>query len=299
MARSGERTLGIALVGGATVLWSTAGLFVRVLDLDNWTMQVWRALFGALSLLAIVFLQHGRRTSQAFLGIGRAGLAAVPIAAISMFTYVAALKLTTVANVMIVYATVPFIAAAVAFVWNGERSSRRTIVASAIALAGVGVMVGSSTQGGDLAGDAFALLATLTLAVQLVMARQYPSLPMAPVNALAATLCALLCWPFMPGVSVAARELVILAAFGAVTMGLAYLLFLTGGRRIPSGEAGLIGLLEVVLGPLWVWLSFGEVPSGAAMVGGALVLGSVVWFLSDGVAWSDPKAALSPVRRDQ
>jgi drug/metabolite transporter (DMT)-like permease len=299
MGGRGDRFWGIALVAGATVLWSTAGLFVRLLDLDNWTMQAWRSLFGALSLLAIVALQHGRRTPQAFRAIGMAGLAAVPIATISMFTYVAALKLTTVANVMVVYATVPFIASAVAYLWNGERSSRRTIVASAIALLGVGVMVGSATRGGDLAGDALALLMTLAFAVQLVMARRYPSLSMAPVNALGAALCALLCRPLVPSGSVTAGELVILAAFGTATMGLAYVLFLTGGRRIPSGEAGLIGLLDVVLGPLWVWIGFGEVPSPAAIVGGGLVLGAVVWFLSNSVTGSGRRAALSAGRGDQ
>jgi len=291
MSRPTDRALGIALVTGGTVLWSTGGLFVRLLDLDNWTMQAWRSLFGALSLLVIIAGQHGRRTAHAFRSIGFVGIVAVPVSAISMFTYVVALKLTTVANVMVVYATVPFIAAAVAFIWNGERSHRRTIVASAIALIGVGIMMGSATRGGDLAGNALSLVMTLAFSILLVMARRYLSLSMAPINALAAGLCALVCWPLMPGISVSSRELVILAAFGTVTMGLSYLLFLTGGRRIPSGEAGLIGLLEVVLGPLWVWLGFGEVPARSAIIGGTLVLGAVVWYLSNGRTW-----AIKPIK---
>lgn len=294
-----DRILGIALVTGGTVLWSTAGLFVRLLDLDNWTMQAWRSLFGALSLLVIIVGQHGRQTPRAFRSIGWAGLAAAPVSAISMFTYVVALQLTTVANVMIVYATVPFIAAGIALLWIGERSRRRTVTASAIALAGIAVMAGSSTRAGDLAGDALSLLMTVTFAVLLVMARRFPSLSMAPINALAAALCALVCWPLMPGTAVTTGELLILAAFGTLTMGLSYLLFLTGGRRIPSGEAGLIGLLEVVLAPFWVWIGFGETPSRAAFIGGALVLGSVVWFLSDSVAWPTKRAALTAGRSDQ
>ncbi len=299
MGRPSDRVLGIVLVTGGVVLWSTAGLFVRLLELDNATIQAWRSLFGALSLLAIVLLQHGLRTPQVFRSIGWAGVAAVPVSAISMFTYVIALKLTTVANVMIVYATVPFIAAAVAFVWNGERSTRRTIVASAVALLGIGVMAGSATRVGDLAGGALSLLMTLTFAILLVMARPYPSLSMAAINALGAGLCALLFWPLMPGVGVTARELAILAAFGTATMGFAYLLFLSGGRRIPSGEAGLIGLLEVVLGPLWVWIGFGEVPDRAAILGGGLVLGAVIWFVSDGVVRPRRTVALRAARGDQ
>src|SRR5258708_37368297 len=105
------RAYGIALVAAATVLWSTAGLYVRLLDLDVWTIQAWRSLFAALSLFALVFVDKGRQAPHAVAAIGWPGLAAVPISAISMICYVAALKLTTVANVMIVYATVPFVAA--------------------------------------------------------------------------------------------------------------------------------------------------------------------------------------------
>jgi drug/metabolite transporter (DMT)-like permease len=78
-------------------------------------------------------------------------------------------------------------------------------------------------------------------------------------------------------------ELVILALFGITTTSLAYLLFLTGGRYIPSSEAGLIGLLDVVLAPLWVWLVYAEEPGVAALVGGGLVLAAVVWYLLAGL----------------
>ena len=91
---------------------------------------------------------------------------------------------------------------------------------------------------------------TVAFAVLLVMARRYPTLAMAPVNGLAAALCAALCWPLMPAGLPSPGELAILAMFGIATTGLAYLLFLTGGRYLPSSEAGLIGLLEGHAGPL-------------------------------------------------
>ena len=75
---SDGRAYGIALVTVATVLWSSAGLFVRALDLDVWTMQGWRALFGALSLAVVMLIDQGRRAPAAVLGIGRIGLVAVP-----------------------------------------------------------------------------------------------------------------------------------------------------------------------------------------------------------------------------
>lgn len=280
MARLDARAYGVALVTSAAVLWSTGGLFVRLLDLDLWTILAWRSLFAALSLVLVVLIQHGRNTMQAVSAIGWPGLVAIPIAATSMGSYVVALNLTTVANVMIVYATVPFVAAGIAFLWFKEISKSSVLLASAIALAGIVIVAGSATQLHDVGGNAIAFLMTVTFAVQLVMARRYPWLEMAVINAFAAALCTVAFWPLMPPGIPDLYHLLILALFGMTTTAFAYLLFLIGGRHIPSGEAGLIGLLDVVLGPFWVWLAFGEQPGQAAFVGGSLVLASVVWYLS-------------------
>ena len=275
----GSRSYGITLVALAGVLWSTGGLFVRALDLDLATMVAWRSLFAALALAIVVFAFHRSRTFAALWRLGRPGLIAIPIALVSMTSFVVSVKLTTVANVMIVYATVPFIAAGIGFLWNGERPSRRMLMAATVAFVGVAIMAGASASLDDLLGNAVALLMTVTFGTQLVMARRYPTLEMAPVNGAGAALCALLFFPFASAVIPDPQQLVILVAFGIATTAGAYVLFLVGGRYIPSGEAGLVGMLDVVLAPLWVWLLFNEQPGTAALFGGAIVMGSVLWYL--------------------
>ena len=278
------RAYGVVLVSAASILWSTAGLFVRLIDadgpLDLWTMLTWRALFAALSLFLVIALQHRGRTPREIRAIGWPGIAAVPVAAISMVSYIAALKLTTVANVLVIYATVPFLAALLAYLWIGEQVQRRVLAASAVALVGILIMAGSATRPQDIAGNALAFLMTLTFAGLVVMARRYPSLGMAPINALGSVLCALSCWPLMTGATPTAYQLVVLALFGATNTALAFMLFLIGGRHIPSSEAGLIGMLDVVLGPFWVWLVFAEEPGAPALAGGGLVLAAVLWYLA-------------------
>ena len=275
-----RRARGIALVALASVVWSTGGLYVRFLDLDLWTLQAWRSLFSALSLLAVVLLDKGRDAPKAFRDMGVLGLLAAPIAGVSMICFVAALKFTTVANVMVIYATVPFVAAGVAYLWVRERIERRTLIASVLALLGVSIMAGNATRAADLLGNALSFLMTLSFSVLLVMARRYPSMAMAPINALGALLCAAFCFPLVTGGVPSLSEMLTLAVFGATTTGFAYLLFLNGGRLIPSSEAGLVGLLDVPLAPLWVWLVFGEEPAGSALIGGGIVLAALVWCLS-------------------
>lgn len=282
-AMTNPRTFGLAMTAGAAVLWSTAGVFVRLLDLDVWTVLAWRSTFAALSLIIMIVVLNGRRTAAAFAAMGTVGLLVAPVAALSMIAYVVALKLTTVANVMIVYATVPFIAAGLAFVWIGERPERRVIAASLIALFGICVMVGTAPRAGDVAGSAAALLMTSAFALQMVMARRYPALDMSPVNALATIVCAAITWPLAAQAVPSAEQLILLALFGITTSTLAYLFFLIGARHIPSGEAGLIGLLDLVLGPLWVYLAFSERPDRSALIGGAIVIAAVAYYLAGAV----------------
>ncbi len=274
---------GVVLVTAAAVFWSTAGIFMRLLPLDVWTILAWRSLFAALSLALLVAVQSRGRLAGAVRDLGWPGLAAIPLAAVSMGSYVVALSLTSVANVMVVYATVPFAAAAVAWFWNGERVTARFVAASVVAALGIAIMAGSVAGLADLLGTAVAFLMTLAFAVQLVMARRFPRLEMSVVNAIGAAVCALACLPLMTGPAPDLGEMAILALFGFTTTSLAYVLFMTGGRHVPSGEAGLISMIDVVLGPLWVWLLFSEDPGTAALTGGTLVLGAVVFHLSGGL----------------
>ena len=274
-----DRFIGIALTAAGSVLWSTGGLFSRVITLDLPTTLLWRSLFGALSLFAIVAIRDRNHAAATVRSLGWVGVAGVPISAVAMLGYVAALKFTTVANVMIVYATLPFVAAGIAFLWIGERATRRTLVMSGIALVGVVILAGFSNGASDLLGDGMTLLMTVTFGILLVMARRHPRMDMAPLNGFAALLCAAAAWPFSQGGLPSTPQLIAVAGFGIICTGLAFLLFLTGGRYIPSSEAGLLGFLDVILGPFWMWLAFDERPDRAALVGGAFVLVAVLWYL--------------------
>ncbi|MCX7350065.1 MAG: DMT family transporter [Alphaproteobacteria bacterium] len=273
-----RRVFGLLLVGGATALWSTAGIFVRLVDLDVWTILGWRSVFAVLALLVIVMLKRrsGARPSIA----PRPVLwLTVPVATISMGAYVIALKLTTVANVMVVYAAVPFVTAVLAWVIIGERITGRMLAASLAAIVGVAIMAGAALEPASFLGVSVALLMTVAMGTQIVLARKYPGLDMALVNAMAAAVCA------MAGLVLAGfpmptpYELFVLALFGISNTALAYYLVLVGARYIPAAEAGLISTLDVVLGPVWVWLIFAEVPSRAALIGGAIVLTAVTYYL--------------------
>ncbi|PZQ52572.1 MAG: EamA/RhaT family transporter [Rhodovulum sulfidophilum] len=278
--RADNRLHGILLVGAATLMWSTAGLFTRGIDLDLWTLVGWRSLFACLTLLAYAAHRDGRAAFDLGRRLGWRGLVYVPAAAVSMLGYIAALRLTTVANVMTIYATMPFVCAGIAWLLMRERVTRDVVIASGVAFAGVVFMAGSATAPGDVAGNALALLMTAAFAGTVVMARHWRGFDVTLGTACAAGLCALVCGLLAERGVPSPAELGLLFLFSLCTQSLSYLLFLAGGRQIPGAESGLIALLDVVLAPLWVWIAFAETPGTPALVGGALTLSAVTWYMA-------------------
>jgi drug/metabolite transporter (DMT)-like permease len=275
-ARSQHRT-GIALVAAAAVAWSTAPFFTRLLPLDSWTIVFWRGLFAGGSIAVVLVLTRGRAGLRDLVRMGSSGWLVAVLATVAMVCFIPALQLTSVANVAIILATGPFVAAALAWIWLREVARPRTLLASLVALCGVAIIVGDAHAGSDILGIALTCLMTLAIAAMTVAVRRHRDTPMVAAAAVSNILGSLVSIPFAQGLaSVGGTEMLILAMFGLLQVALGLTLFMLGSRLLPSGQASLIATLETPLMPFWVWLAFQEAPGTRALVGGALVMGAVI-----------------------
>ena len=275
----------------AAVAWSTAGVLQRQLTLDTPTQVLGRAMFAGAALLAYVAVVERGRVLQAFRSIGLAGVAVALCVAIASGSFIAALNHSSVARVLFILAVSPMLAALLARVTLGEPITRRTVLAMALALAGVAVMLGSPGEG-SVAGDALAFLAALAFAVMVVITRWRRDVSMAPATCLSQVILVAAFLPFASPGEIGGGDIVWLAALGVGQIGLGFMLLTVGARLIPAAQVGLITLLEVVLGPLWVWLALDERPSALTLVGGAIVIVAIV--IQTRGAPAEPVAAPAP-----
>jgi drug/metabolite transporter (DMT)-like permease len=271
---SHQRRRGRLYVALAAVAWSSAGLLQRELTVDVGTQLAGRALFAALGLFAYIAVAERGHVLRAFRAIGRGGIAIVVLLGLSSSAFFIALNHAPVANVLFWQALAPIIAAALGTVL-GEPVSRRTWFAMAVALAGVGLMVGGP-GGASFLGQALSALTAVSFAATLVITRQRRDVSMAPATCLSQVLVFVLAAPFADVAQAGAQDLALLATLGVCQIGLGFVFLTIGGRLIPAGEVALITLLEVVLGPLWVWVFLDERPATATLVGGAVVLVAVL-----------------------
>lgn len=289
--------LGMMLVVVAALAWSTAGLFTRLVPVDPWTMMFWRGIFGGLFIAAFAAWQLRRGLFRTLRAMGWDGWLVAICATMGMIPFVPALKLTTVANVMIIYATVPFAAAALARVWLHERVSVATLIASSAALAGVVVMAGGLTGTANHWGEILALAMMLGTALTTVAIRRYRKVPLLLVSTVSSFLGAIVILPFAAPFSVDLAQTAWLALFGFVQMALGLAFFSIGSRLMTAARTGLTIALEMPLAPLWVWLAFGETPQASAIAGGAIVLAAVVGHMVAGTARLQRTARPEKVRR--
>ena len=264
------------LVAAAAVCWSSGGLIARLVTTDAWTTTLWRCAFSAVFLMAVGgVLGRGGVVAQ-WRRIGVPGVGVAACLAVASTCFILSLSHTSVANTLILMSIGPYVAGILGWLLLGERVRARTWATMAVALAGVVVMVSDSYGRGRLMGDVLAIVMASAFALATVLVRRHPEIQMTPAAGLAAVFAALAAAPLASPLSASIRDVGLLALFGIGQLGIGFLLFTRGARLIPVAEASLIGMLETVLGPMWVWLVLGENPGVPALIGGGVILAALV-----------------------
>jgi drug/metabolite transporter (DMT)-like permease len=272
---SRRRRRGQIYVALAAVAWSTAGVLQRQLTLDTATQVAGRAAFAGAALFAYVAVSERGGVVRAFRSVGLAGVAVAVCVAIASGGFIAALNHTSVARVLFILAIAPVLAALIARVALGEPITRLTALAMALALGGVGLMLGAPGEG-SLVGDVLSFVVALAFAVMVVITRWRHDVSMAPAACLAQVILVAAFLPFASPDAIGGEDVWWLAALGIGQIGVGFALLTVGARLIPAAQVALITLLETVLGPLWVWIALDERPSTLTLVGGAVVIAAIV-----------------------
>ncbi len=267
---------GVLMVMAAGVFWSLAGPLVRSMEAAGaWQILFVRSAAVAVSVLAVLLWRYRGHCLREIRRAGGFAVLAGLLLGTAFCGFIFSLMHTTVANAVFVLSASPLLTAVLGWLLLGEAVRRGTWIAMAVALIGVAVMVGGGIHAGAWFGNLMALLTMIGSAGFTVAVRRGRHGDMLPAVLWAGLLCALVAGAMAPDLAISLRDVTLSAATGlAITAGM--LLFTAGARAVPSAELALLALTEVVLGPIWVWLAFAEVPSPETLLGGGLVLAAIV-----------------------
>ena len=273
-----ERLRGAALVCTAAFCWSLGGLFVRLIGdhLDGWTIAFWRSAFMVLAVGGWLIGINGLRVLAVYRAIGWAGIASGLLLAGSFVMFILAITRTNVANAVVLQSAAPLASAVFGRIFLGEKLSPSTLIAIFTAVAGVTLMFASAVGGGDLVGNTLALGVAILFGANIVVVRAARGIDLLPATVLAGVFALLATLPVAKLNAPSAFDFVLLAAMGCLQLGLGLFLFMRGAPHLTAAQVGLLGLLEIILAPIWVWLAFAELPAPLSLLGAAVVLSALV-----------------------
>ncbi len=263
---------GVVLVLLAVLCWSTAGVLIRLVSADPWTIVAWRSGVLLVAVAAWTFARHGRRAGEMVRAMGRHGVWSAVLQAITFVLFILAVTRTTVANVLVILAATPAVVTLLARVFLGERARGLTWAAVLLSMAGVAVVFSGALEPAELWGSLYAALVTVAFGANSVLLRGAQTVDLTPAVGGAGLLSALVGVACAPTLLVDSQSAAALITLGVVQLALGLGLFVRGARLLPAAEASVLTLLETVLSPLWVWMAFDEAPGRPALIGGAMVL---------------------------
>ena len=271
---------GVALVLAAGSLWSLMGLGLRQIEAASvWQILFWRSVGMIPVLLAVIWWTSGGRPLTAIRSVGIAGALGGLSLVLAFAGAIYAIQTTTIANAVFLFSASPFVAAILGWIILGERVRPGTWAAIALAVFGMFLMVREGLATGALAGNIAALLSAVgfgAFTVALRWGRVGNTLPVALLGGVFSVVAAGLVLALRAEPVVASGwDMGVSALIGAAILALGMVVYTAASKAVPAAELTLLSLIEVLLGPLWVFLFLDETASAATFVGGGVLLAAV------------------------
>jgi drug/metabolite transporter (DMT)-like permease len=258
------------------LILSPDALLISLISTDPWTLVFWRGFLTSSTLAAALVFSHGRGVFKEGLRIGYAGIVSGVFFGASTISFVMSIRLTTAANTLVIVAATPLFAAIFTRVFLSERVPRRTWIAVMAGFSGIIVIFSGSLSTGNVLGDLLALVTAMCMAANFVIIRRHKQVSMIPAVVLSGILTTLLTMFVTDPLSVEASDILMLTVLGSVVMPIPLALMTVAPKLIPAAEVSLIMLLETFLAPLWVWLVIGQRPAWETVLGGGVLVATLV-----------------------
>lgn len=269
---------GLIFISFAALMWSSGGLFIKVLSLDAYQISFYRSLIAALTILVITI---SRKQSLKFEFDIISILCSISYAFI-LILFVIATKLTTAANAIFLQFTAPIYLLVLEPLFLKTKFEKRNLITLIFCLIGMALFFFGKLDFTAVKGNLFAIGSGICFALFslfLKWKKQLHKTESTIVYIVAGNfLVCLFCLPVVfDKLIIDPTQLLILLFMGVFQIGISYIIFNEGIKYISATESMIIAMLEAVLNPVWVFLGVGEIPSVFAITGSIIILLAIVW----------------------
>jgi drug/metabolite transporter (DMT)-like permease len=273
-----DHTRGILLISLTAFLWSTSGLFIKVLTIDAFQISFYRC---AIATVTVFLIANFRQVKPKFRFDLISNLCAASYAGILIF-FVIATKLTTAANAIFLQFTAPAYLLFLEPLFLKSRFKLKHFATFAVILAGMSLFFLGKLDSGDVKGNMFAIASGFCFALFSLFLK-WKKQKHGETNTInniivGNALVAIICLPvILDRMAIDGTQVLILIYMGAIQIGVSYMIFNEGIKYISATETMIIATLEAVFNPIWVFIGIGEVPSNFSILGGLIIIAVIIF----------------------
>ena len=247
-------------------------LFIRLSNIDTWSLLFYRGAIPFVVVLIGLVLFYKKNFFNALFKIGLAGIFYVISFSICNITFIISIQNTNVANTLIMVAMAPMLSAILASIFLKEPTNKETWVAIFVTFFSVTFIFYDSIQIGNIVGDLFGFVTALGLAINANLARFAKDRDLVPSAVIGKLVVAIFAFFFVENFDLVAADKIIVPLMCIMCVAIPFVLVTIAPRYISAPEVNLFFLLEVILGPIWVWLIIKEQPSVQTIIGGIVII---------------------------
>ena len=247
-------------------------LFIRLSDIGTWGLLFYRGAIPFLVVLMGLIIFYKKNFFNALFKIGYAGILYVISFSICNITFIISIQNTNVANTLIMVAMAPMLSAILAAVFLKEPTNRETWIAIFITFFSVTFIFYDSIQLGNILGDVFGFITALGLAINANLARYAKNVDLVPSAVIGKLVVAIFAFFFVENFELLGKDRIIIPLMCVMCVAIPFVLVTIAPRFISAPEVNLFFLLEVILGPIWVWVIIKEQPSIQTIIGGVVII---------------------------
>jgi len=269
MQNISEHQKGILYVFIAALLWSSGGLFIKLISFSAMQLSFFRCSIAAITF-ALIFKKQ-------ILLVNKLSIINSAIYAVVLISFVIATKTTTAANAIFLQATAPIYVLIFEPLINKTRFERINVITVGVCVLGMILFFVGKLEPGHLEGNLVALISGITFAAFFLGMKRNDQKYQQSSIFWGNILVALICIPFLSSLEMLSfSDLWMVSFLGVFQIAVAYAFFASGLKRIIAVEASIISMVEPVFNPVWVFLGYGEIPSVYSIIGGLIILGAII-----------------------
>ncbi len=272
---------GPLLVFLGAVCLSFGGLIVKSFEGANlWQILFWRQFFFSLIVALYLLFTYKKNFFKSFYISGLPGFIGGLILALGFVAYVFSMYTTTVANTNFIITTETIFLALFGYFFLKEKINLITFISIILGMSGVLIILGSSLSiqsSEQFLGNIVAFIMPVSFAVLVIVIRKYPNVDMVPAQFTAGIVAAIIGFFIAGQLSISFHDLLLALLAGFFQIGFGFILITVGSQTTPAAIVGVMMLTESVFGPLWAWLFINEAPPTAVIIGGCIIIFSILF----------------------